>query len=303
MADEIFSGFDMNVDEDAVAKVDAELEGFDADAVDSASNEQTEAASAAADAAEDAAAAAIAADEAGEKHIHAAVPAGAEPAPTQDAIADEDAADNGVAADPMESLREEFEDQGGEWYVVHTFSGHERKVKENLQRRVENEDLGNLLTRIEVPMEEVTEIRNTVRKKVMRPRIPGYVLVQMQGTGFDDEMDEQLWRVVKETPAVTGFVGDQYNPMPLPLDEVITMLAPGLLVGQEAKSASQSPVAPTVVDWEEKEIVRVTDGPFAELTAEISEIMPETQRLKVLVTIFERETPLELRFDQVEKIN
>lgn len=205
--------------------------------------------------------------------------------------------------DPLDELREEFEDQGGEWYVVHTFSGHERKVKENLERRVDNENLGRLITRVEVPMEEVTEIRNTVRKKVMRCRLPGYVLVQMQGTGFDEEMDEQLWRVVKETPAVTGFVGDQYNPMPLPLPEVINMLAPGLLIGKETKKSGAQKVVPTIVHWEVGEIVRVTDGPFAELTAEISEIMTETQRLKVLVTIFERETPLELRFDQVQKLN
>ena len=136
-----------------------------------------------------------------------------------------------------------------------------------------------------------------------RPRIPGYVLVQMQGTGFDDEMDEQLWRVVKETPAVTGFVGDQYNPMPLPMEEAISMLAPGLLVGKEEKKSAAAKAAPILVNWEVGEIVRVIDGPFAELTAEISEIMAETQRLKVLVTIFERETPLELRFDQVQKLD
>lgn len=152
-------------------------------------------------------------------------------------------------------------------------------------------------------MEEVTEVRNTVRKKVMRCRIPGYVLVQMQGTGFDDAMDEQLWRVVKETPAVTGFVGDQYNPMPLPMEEALSMLAPGLLIGKEVSKAAASKAPAVVMDWAPGEIVRVTDGPFAELTAEISEIMTETQRLKVLVTIFERETPLELRFDQVQKLD
>lgn len=281
MADEIFSGVDMDDDVDAVAAVDAQLQGFD-DAEDSAAagpevvNENAEAEEAAA-------AEAIAEDEAGESHINPAQPE--------------------EEMDPLEALREEFEDQGGDWYVVHTFSGHERKVKENLERRVENEDLQRLITRVEVPMEEVVEIRNTVRKKVMRCRIPGYVLVQMQGTGYDDEMDEQLWRVVKETPAVTGFVGDQYNPMPLPLDEVVNMLAPGLLVGKEAAKSATAKAAPAVIDWEVGEIVRVTDGPFAELTAEISEIMVETQRLKVLVTIFERETPLELRFDQVQKLD
>ncbi|WP_242491820.1 transcription termination/antitermination protein NusG [Actinomyces minihominis] len=281
MADEIFSGVDMNDDVDAVAAVDAQLQGFD-DA-DGSAPAGPEVVNEDAEAEEAAAAKAIAEDEVGESEIHPAQPE--------------------EEMDPLEALREEFEDQGGDWYVVHTFSGHERKVKENLERRVENEDLQRRITRVEVPMEEVVEIRNTVRKKVMRCRIPGYVLVQMQGTGYDDEMDEQLWRVIKETPAVTGFVGDQYNPMPLPLEEVINMLAPGLLVGKEAAKTAAAKAAPAVIDWEVGEIVRVTDGPFAELTAEISEIMVETQRLKVLVTIFERETPLELRFDQVQKLN
>ncbi len=297
MSEELFSGIDMDDDVDAVAKIDAELEGFDAPEVDSDSDSE-DAMNGDAEAEADEA---IALAEQPVNEIHAARPAdpeeGEQGRGSSEGVPAEDA-----DLDPLEALREEFEEQGGDWYVVHTFSGHERKVKENLQRRVENEGLQRLITRIEVPMEEVTEVRNTVRKKVMRCRIPGYVLVQMQGTGFDDEMDEQLWRVVKETPAVTGFVGDQYNPMPLPMDEVVSMLAPGLLVGKEEKKATTQKAAPIVVDWEQGEIVRVTDGPFAELTAEISEIMPETQRLKVLVTIFERETPLELRFDQVEKL-
>ncbi len=208
----------------------------------------------------------------------------------------------GLSDDPLEALRAEFEDQGGEWYVVHTYSGHERKVRDNLLQRVENDNLGRRIPRVEVPMEEVIEIKNTVRKKVKRVRMPGYVLVQMQGTGFDDEMDGELWRVVKETPAVTGFVGDQYNPMPLPLDEVVSMLAPGLLAGQETKKA-ETATPTTVVDYEVGEIVTVTDGPFETMNATISEIMPETQKLKVLVTIFERETPMELGFDQVQKMD
>ncbi len=227
---------------------------------------------------------------------------GIAPIPGDDEDDEEDESDQPDAeVDPLEALRAEFEDQGGEWYVIHTYSGHERKVRDNLLQRVENDNLGRRIPRVEVPMEEVTEIRNTVRKKVMRVRMPGYVLVQMQGTGFDDEMDEDLWRVVKETPAVTGFVGDQYNPMPLLLDEVVDMLAPGLLIGEEAKKAELAKPAP-VVDYEVDEIVTVTDGPFESMNATISEIMPETQKLKVLVTIFERETPMELGFDQVQKL-
>ena len=301
MAEEIFSGLDMDDDVDAVVQIDGELEGVLDDKDPEGSAGLDDAGEAAAAAAEDLADLDMAQAEASDERIHAA-----RPADDEGTVAGVDTSEEGGPAEelePMEALREEFEDQGGDWFVVHTFSGHERKVKENLERRVENEDLQHLLTRVEVPMEEVTEIRNTVRKKVMRCAIPGYVLVQMQGTGFDDEMDEQLWRVVKETPAVTGFVGDQYNPMPLPLDDVLNMLAPGLLVGKEAKQTGAVKAAPAVVDWEIGEVVRVTDGPFAELTAEISEIMIEGQRLKVLVTIFERETPLELRFDQVQKLD
>ena len=204
--------------------------------------------------------------------------------------------------DPVDALRAELEEEGGEWYVIHTFSGHERKVKSNLQQRIENHFLTRRIPRVEVPMEEVVEIKNTVRKKVQRVRFPGYVLVQMRGTGFDEEMDGQLWRVVRETPAVTGFVGDQYNPVPLRIDEVVDMLAPGLAIGEEVKAVTEPKVQP-IVDYEVGEVVTVTDGPFEEMTAEISEIMPETQKLKVLVTIFERETPMELGFDQVRKQN
>lgn len=203
--------------------------------------------------------------------------------------------------DPVEKLRKELVEDGGEWYVIHTYSGHERKVRANLLQRIENQNMSRMIPRVEVPLEEVTEIRNTVRKKVMRVRFPGYCLVQMRGTGFDEEMDGELWRVVKETPAVTGFVGDQYNPVPLKIDEVVDMLAPGLLIGQETKKSVGVKAQP-VVDFEVGEVVTVTDGPFEEMAAEISEIMVETQKLKVLVTIFERETPMELGFDQVRKV-
>ena len=217
------------------------------------------------------------------------------------AAGDEPAEDD-EEPDPVKALRQELLEQGGEWYVIHTFSGHERKVRENLLQRIENQGLTRMIPRVEVPLEEVTEIRNTVRKKVMRVRFPGYALVQMRATGFDDEMDGEIWRVVKETPAVTGFVGDQYNPVPLKLDEVVDMMAPGVLVGAAAAKAKVQKDQP-VVDFEVGEVVTVTDGPFEDMTAEISEIMPEIQKLKVLVTIFERETPMELGFEQVRKGN
>lgn len=201
-----------------------------------------------------------------------------------------------VERDPVEELRFNLMNEPGDWYVIHTYSGHERKVRANLEQRISNYHMEDKIFRVEVPMEEVVEFQGTNRKLVQRVRLPGYVLVCM-------DMDEASWRVVKETPAVTGFVGDQYDPFPLSIDEVVDMLAPGLLtseqVAAEAKAAEQ-PLADMKFDV--GEIVTVTDGPFEMRSAEIVEIMPLTQKLRVLVTIFERETPVELSFDQVKKL-
>lgn len=213
------------------------------------------------------------------------------------AEADEEAeAVESAELDPLEKLRQEFSMLLGDWYVIHTYSGHERKVKANLEQRIANHHMEDKILRVEVPMEEVVEIRNTVRKKVQRVRIPGYALVCM-------DMDESSWRVVKETPAVTGFVGDQYDPLPISIEEVLEMLAPGVLAATAAEEGTSAVAAkPQIaVDFEIGEVVTVIEGPFETMNAEISEIMPETQKLKVLVTIFERETPMELSFDQVRK--
>lgn len=221
----------------------------------------------------------------------------AEEASVEDAATEETDA-NVVVLDPVEALRDELMMLPGDWYVLHTYSGHERKVQANLKQRIANYEMEDKIFRIEVPMEEVVEIKNTVRKKVQRVRIPGYVLVCM-------DLDESSWRVVKETPAVTGFVGDQRAPVPLGIDEVVDMLKPAAI--QAAESIEESVVVaatPTIdVDWEIGEVVTVTDGPFETMSAEISEIMPENQKLKVLVTIFERETPVELNFGQVKKLD
>lgn len=201
--------------------------------------------------------------------------------------------------DPVATLRSELMALPGQWYVVHTYSGHERKVKANLEQRIANHHMEEKILRVEVPMEEVVEIKNTVRKRVQRVRMPGYVLVCM-------DLDESSWRIVKETPAVTGFVGDQYDPHPITVSEVVDMLAPGVVAAAIAEEKVPEAAAPKPhidVDFEVGEVVIVTDGPFETMTAEISEIMPETQKLKVLVTIFERETPMELSFDQVRKNN
>lgn len=226
-------------------------------------------------------------------------------APAASATNDESAAETDPApvSSAREKLREELEMMPGDWYVVHTYSGHERKVKANLAQRVENNHMEDRILRIEVPMEQVTEIRNTVRKKVMRVSIPCYVLVLMAYPEDGSEIDEQSWRLVKETPAVTGFVGDQYRPVPLSLDEVVDLLGPGVEAEAEAAEAQEAAKPKIKVDYEVGELVTVIDGPFEDMTAEISEIMPETQKLKVLVTIFERETPMELGFEQVRKMD
>ncbi|MDO4665342.1 MAG: transcription termination/antitermination protein NusG [Actinomycetaceae bacterium] len=202
------------------------------------------------------------------------------------------------------ALREELEFLPGYWYVLHTYSGYERRVKSNLEQRIQTFNMEDAIYQVEVPMEKVIEIKNTQRKVVDRVRIPGYALVRMELV--QDNAD--AWRVVKETPAVTGFVGDSQNPVPLTLDEAVSLLAPTpeseaaaeIEAGQDRpKSAPDQPIIE--VDFEIGENVTVTDGPFATMQGTISEIMPEAQKLKVLVVIFERETPVELGFHQVIK--
>ena len=198
--------------------------------------------------------------------------------------------------DPVAKLRRDLYMMPGDWYVLHTYSGHERKVKANLEQRITSQNMEDSIFQVEVPDEYVMEYRGSAKKRVRRVRIPGYVIVCM-------DFNEDSYRVVKETPAVTGFVGDQHNPVPLSIDEVVMLLTPNVLeaAAVEQKSGS-APVQEVQVAFEVGEVVTVVEGAFATMSAVISEIMPEQQRLKVLLTIFERETPMELTFDQVEKI-
>ena len=198
--------------------------------------------------------------------------------------------------DPVEKLRQRLYMSPGDWYVIHTYSGHERKVKANLEQRITTQNMEDSIFSVEVPDEYVMEYRGTAKKRVRRVRIPGYAIVCM-------DFNEESYRVVKETPAVTGFVGDQHNPVPLSIDEVVMLLTPNVLEeAAEKKKDKPSPVQEIRTAFEVGETVTVIDGPFETMSATISEIMPEAQKLKVLVTIFERETPLELGFDQVEKL-
>ncbi|MDN5789828.1 MAG: transcription termination/antitermination protein NusG [Micrococcales bacterium] len=202
------------------------------------------------------------------------------------------------AVDPVAEFKADLEARFGDWYVVHSYAGYENRVKANLETRIQTLNMEDYIFEIEVPMEEVTEIKNGQKKLVRRVRMPGYVLVRM-------ELTDESWGAVRHTPGVTGFVGNAHQPVPLSIDEVFTMLAPSFeavadAAGVAAATAAAKPAA--VVDFEVGESVTVMEGPFETLPATISEIIPESQKLKVLVSIFGRETPVELSFTQVAKI-
>lgn len=198
--------------------------------------------------------------------------------------------------DPADEFKAKLRRQEGDWYVIHSYAGYENRVKANLETRIQTLDMEDYIFEIQVPMEEVVEIKNAQRKVINRVRIPGYVLVRM-------DLTDASWGAVRHTPGVTGFVGNAHNPVPLRLDEVFSMLAP---VFEEEQAEKGKPVkhaaAPVDVDFEVGESVIVKEGPFETLPATISEIKVESQTLVVLVSIFERETPVTLAFNQVSKI-
>ncbi|WP_028265120.1 transcription termination/antitermination protein NusG [Arthrobacter sp. MA-N2] len=200
-------------------------------------------------------------------------------------------------ADPAEEFKAKLRRQEGDWYVIHSYAGYENRVKANLETRIQTLDMEDYIFEIQVPMEEVVEIKNAQRKIINRVRIPGYVLVRM-------DLTDASWGAVRHTPGVTGFVGNAHNPVPLRLDEVFSMLAP---IFEEQQAEKGKPVnkqhqTPVDVDFEVGESVIVKEGPFETLPATISEIKVESQTLVVLVSIFERETPVTLAFNQVTKI-
>ncbi|MFN8099275.1 MAG: transcription termination/antitermination protein NusG [Dermatophilaceae bacterium] len=213
--------------------------------------------------------------------------------------ADEDG--DALPADPVKAFKDELASRFGDWYVIHSYAGYENRVKHNLETRMTSLNMEDYIFEVQVPMETVTEIKNGQKKQVNRVRMPGYVLVRM-------EMTDESWGAVRHTPGVTGFVGNAHAPVPLGLDEVYSMLKPADLEAASAP-AGGSGGAPatksgpkTIVDFEIGESVTVMDGPFETMPATISEINPDTQKLKVLVSIFGRETPVELGFSQVAKI-
>jgi transcriptional antiterminator NusG len=190
--------------------------------------------------------------------------------------------------DPNAEFRRTLRAAIGDWYVVHSYAGYEKKVRDNLHNRINSLHMEDYIFAIEVPEEEVMEIKNGQRKQVKRNIYPGYVLVRM-------ELTDESWTAVRNTPGVTGFVGNAHHPSPLSMDEVEKILAP-----RPVKKSDKPDIR--VIDFEVGESVTVMDGPFATLPASISEIMPEQAKLKVLVSIFGRETPVELSFAQVQKI-
>ncbi|GAA4659190.1 transcription termination/antitermination protein NusG [Gordonia humi] len=209
--------------------------------------------------------------------------------------------------DPVAELKAELRRAPGEWYVIHSYAGYENKVKTNLETRVQNLDVGDYIFQVEVPTEEVTEIKNGQQKKVNRKVLPGYILVRM-------ELNDESWSAVRNTPGVTGFVGMTSRPSPLSLKEVLQFLMPraearkaqaaraAAEAGESVEAAAQAASNLVEVDFEVGESVTVMDGPFATLPASISEVNTEQRKVKVLVSIFGRETPVELGFNQVEKI-
>lgn len=242
---------------------------------------------------DDSAAQAVADAEADEAEVADEVESDAEGEPEDD------------ADDPLEAFRRELWAKPGDWFVVHTYSGMENRVKSNLENRIISLNMEDYIHEIVVPTEEVAEIKNGQRKMVKRTVLPGYVLVRM-------DLTDESWSAVRHTPSVTGFVGNSHQPVPLTMREVEDMLAPAVVARAEAEAVAAgtaAPGAPTtakkpveVADFEVSDSVMVVDGPFATLHATITEINAEAQRVKALVEIFGRETPVELSFSQIQRV-
>lgn len=238
-----------------------------------------------------------------------------EDAADEDAV-DEDAADEATEdapaeaedEDPLEAFRRELWAKPGDWYVVHTYSGMENRVKQNLENRIHSLNMEDYIHEIVVPTEEVAEIKNGQRKMVKRTVLPGYVLVRL-------DLTDESWAAVRHTPSVTGFVGHSHQPVPLSMDEVEKMLAPAVVTaaaaeaeaaaaagggGGAASTPAKKPVE--VADFDVSDSVLIVDGAFATLHATITEINAEAQRVKALVEIFGRETPVELSFSQIQRV-
>ena len=221
-------------------------------------------------------------------------------------LGDEDSAEDETEVDPYEAFRIELRGKPGKWYVIHSYAGFEKRVKQNIEQRKTTLAQEDSIYEVQVPMEDVVEIKNGQRKLVNRVRIPGYVLVRM-------DLNEESWSLVRHTPGVTGFVGNAHNPTPLRFNEAFEMLKSTVQVAEApvkagagatkgARGATARQPIPAEVDFETGETITIKEGSFAGLPGTISEIKPESGKLTVLVSLFERETPVELSFDQVTKL-
>jgi transcriptional antiterminator NusG len=236
------------------------------------------------------------AGEPADAELTAGEPAGAEPADGDFTLEDMPAAQADEStdedADPVQQFKAELRVLPGDWYVVHSYAGYENRVRTNLESRTQSLNMEDYIFQIEVPTHEVIEIKSGKRQQVQEKVLPGYILVRM-------DLTDESWAAVRNTPGVTGFVGLSSRPSPLSLDEVASLLAP---VPEEKAAKKAEAVRAAAVDFEIGQSVTVMDGPFATLPATVNEINPDTQKLKVLVSIFGRETPVELSFEQVSKI-
>ncbi|GAA3471846.1 transcription termination/antitermination protein NusG [Nonomuraea roseola] len=209
------------------------------------------------------------------------------------AVVEEEGDDEVEEIDPVEEFKRSLRGQLGEWYVIHSYAGYENRVKSNIESRNVSLNMEDYIFQVEVPTHTVQEFKSGKKVPVKERVLPGYVLVRM-------DLTDESWAAVRNTPGVTGFVGLSNKPSPLSIDEVAKLLAPEPT--EEAKKATAKASAGPAVEFEIGESVTVMDGPFATLPASVSEISPESQKLKVLVSIFGRETPVELSFNQVSKI-
>jgi len=243
-------------------------------------------------------------DEVAEEAIEDAAEEPADEPTDEVEAADEESEDEESEEGPLEAFRRELWAKPGDWFVVHTYSGMENRVRANLENRISSLHMEDYIHEIVVPTEEVAEIKNGQRKMVKRTVLPGYVLVRM-------DLTDESWAAVRHTPSVTGFVGHSHQPVPLSMDEVENMLAPSVVAAAEAATAAaggqpagggatKKPVE--VADFDVSDSVMVVDGPFATLHATITEINAEAQRVKALVEIFGRETPVELSFSQIQRV-
>ncbi|MFH9128909.1 transcription termination/antitermination protein NusG [Streptomyces griseoaurantiacus] len=284
---------------DAIEPVESAEDELDTvEGADTGDAEESTEAQAAEAAAREAAAEDAAADEAGTEGGTDTAEADTEDEAAQDEAVE---AEPEPVVDPVTALREELRTLPGDWYVIHTYAGYEKRVKANLEQRAVSLNVEEFIYQAEVPEEEIVQIKNGERKTVRQNKLPGYVLVRM-------DLTNESWGVVRNTPGVTGFVGNAYDPYPLSLDEIVKMLAPEAeekaareAAEAEGKPAPQRKVEVQVLDFEVGDSVTVTDGPFATLQATINEINADSKKVKGLVEIFGRETPVELSFDQIQK--